>query len=204
MNLYLFFLSFRSLLEHYFNAMTNNNTNNINNNVFSQTSFQFVDETQEYCSQHSAGSRRRGRPSVVAPTQGHQAPAPTPTPVPADSQQQQEQDETSYLSYDSQSQWVLFDLFRERYVRLETSTNTAAKDRLYNEIYTLYNQNPNVNAKRNLRSIKNKWTDMLRIYRRRKDQQSRTGEAGLKHWEFHDAMKDMAAEIATVVPPTVY
>jgi hypothetical protein len=45
---------------------------------------------------------------------------------------------------------------------------------------------------------------MLRTFRRRNDQQFETGTAPLEPWVFHEQMKEMASQIATVVPPTVF
>lgn len=155
-----------------------------NNNNASQTpfTFRFVNENEQFNDSPEPGASQLSSPPS----------------------QTVENDEYSTLVYDVQSQWVLFELFKERYLRLETSSNSASKDRLYEEIRSLYNSNPNINGKRNLRSLKNKWNDMLRTFRRRKDQQSATGTPPLTAWPFHEEMELLTSEVATVVPPTVF
>jgi hypothetical protein len=176
--------------------MSNYNNNNNNSNDASQTpfSFQFVNENEQFDTTSPGPFREGGIPSTASQPSRPSQPAPSSTG----------QEENSTQPYDIQSQWVIFELFKTRYVRLETTSSIAAKERLYEEIHTLYNSSPNVNGRRNLRSIKSKWSEMLRTYRRRKDQQSLTGTAPQAVWAFHDEMDSLVSDIPTAVPPTVY
>jgi hypothetical protein len=156
--------------------------------------------------------------SVPAP-----ATAPTPTPASADAHPTQTSrdpddqlfdsidstdnrglDTPVFTPYDTASQWVIIELFEVYFSRLELSSTSAVKANLYREIKDRYNSNSNTNGPRTLRSIKSKWNDILKTYRRRKDQESRTGQAPEAPWEFHEKMDEIASSMATVVPPTVF
>jgi hypothetical protein len=66
-----------------------------------------------------------------------------------------------------------------------------------------YNNNPNTNGQRSIRSIRSKWTGILQTFRRL-DQEASTGTPPLAPWTFHQKLLDIAAAMANVVPQTVY
>lgn len=108
------------------------------------------------------------------------------------------------VAYDEASTWVIIELAEEYLERVELSSSPAHKIALYREMLDSYNSNTNTNGRRTLRSIRNKWNELMKIFRRRKDQQTRTGQAPQAPWIFHERLSQMGERMATVTPPTVY
>lgn len=142
-----------------------------------------------------------------------QDPAPVPEPEARDDPDDELlgaiDDETSATStpvsipYDLASQWVIIQLFEQYFVRLELTSSSAVISNLYKEIKEKYNSNTDTNGPRTLRPIKTKWNEILKKFRRRKEQETQTGTAPQAYWEFHDKLEQIGMSTATVIPPTI-